>query len=296
MIRFVSRQQPPHAADIPQKSPTPMKLLPGFAVLAHLLVLIAPVQGVKGQSLPGSLGFSIDGSFINGQAESSNSILITDNDLSNGYTAGFDLTDAPSSLNPSGTAGSAAFQWGVAATSGYKHASALWFQPLDVTNAAPEQAFEIGYLYYRNGTIKTNTGASAVSLAMSIAFSQPLGIDPLEVTFGHNLINTVNTSDQVASADIVSLADQARVLEFFDTYGNPYYLELTFQVDQTTIDGTLSTASEFRVFEGSQGRATLLGRFTTNPIGPQGDVLLIPEPSSVLLGFAGLALMLRRRR
>lgn len=274
-----------------------MKLLPGFAVLAHLLALIAPTPGVNGQSLPGSLGFSIDGSFLNGRMESSNSILITDNDLTNGHASGFDLTDAPAALNPSGEAGSAAFQWGVAASSGYRHPSALWFQPLDVQNTAPEQSFEIGYLYYRNGTIRTNTGATSVDLSMRIAFSQPLGIDPLEVTFGHNLINTLNNAnDPVASADIVSLADQAKVLEFFDLYGNPYYFELSFQVDQTTIDGTLSTPKEFRVFEGSQGRATLLGRFTTNPIGPQGDVLFIPEPSSVLLGFFGFALLLRRKR
>ena len=76
-------------------------------------------------------------------------------------------------------------------------------------------------------------------------------------------------------------------MNFTDAAGNTYYLELSFRVDQDTLDGTLSTPDQFKVFEGGQGRAELLGRFTTQ---------LIPEPSSALLSLFGLVAALRRKR
>lgn len=273
-----------------------MKLLPGFSfMLAIVCSALTPNEGAA-QQLPGALGFSIEGKFVNGVAQSDSSILITDNNLTDGYSAGFDLTDAPTSLNPTGPTGSAAFQWGaISTTSSYPHTSSLWFQPLTIGVIAPEQSFEIGHLFYRNGTIKTTTGATAVDIAMTLSFSQPLGIDPISVVFGTNLINSPNSSDPIASADVVSLRDRVAPLEFTDAFGNTYYMELTFQVDQTTIDGTLSTADEFRVFEGGQGGATLLGRFTTTPVGFSGQ-LVVPEPSSAMITALGVLVLFRRRR
>ena len=269
-----------------------MKSLSGFASFLSMLVVAALTPVAIAQNLPGSLGFTIEGSFINGTAESSNSILITDNDLTNGYAAGFDLKDAPTGLNPNGPQGSAAFQWGEASwNSSYAHSSALWFQPLAIGNVAPEQSFDLGYLFYRNGTIKSNTGASWVDLALTLSFSQPLGQDPISVVFGSELVNTVNGPDPVASADIVSLRNLAAPIDFTDASGNQYFLELTFKVDQDTMDGTLSTQDQFRVFEGSEGSATLVGRFTTSPI-----TQAIPEPSAAAIGALGMLFLLRRRR
>jgi hypothetical protein len=57
------------------------------------------------------------------------------------------------------------------------------------------------------------------------------------------------------------------------------------------MDGTLSTQDQFRVFEGGQGRADLLGRFTTTP-----GVTAVPEPSAALLGLLGSLLFFRRKR
>ena len=273
-----------------------MKLSPGFTLMT-LLGLIAAAPLAEAQTMPGSLQFVVDGSFANGTVESSNSVLLTDNDLTNGYRSGFDLTDAPAGLATSGPSGAAAFQWGTpSSSSAYPHASALWFQPLTLGTLLPEQSFEIAYLHYRNGTIVSNTGATGVNLAMNLAFSQPSGIDPINVTFGLGLINTTNSSNQVSSADVVSLGNRVSSLDFFDSAGNRYFMELSFSVDQDTIDGTLSTEDQFRVFEGMQGRGTLLGRFTTNPVGPLGDTLMVPEPSAALLGGIGALFLLRRRR
>ena len=268
-----------------------VKLLPGFSA-SIILAATALSPETSAQVLPGSLGFSIDGSFINATAESANSILIADNDLTNGYRDGFDTTDAPTALNSNGPAGSAAFQWGDPTGNSYPHASALWFMPLTSDAITPEETFELGHLFYRNGTIKSKSGASWVDLALTVSFSQPLGLDPISVTFGSQLINTSNGYDPVASADIVSLRDHAAPLDFSDTSGNRYYLELGFQVDQNTIDGTLSTQDQFHVFEGSQGRAVLLGRFTTSPAGG----LAIPEPATALINALSMLLFLRRKR
>lgn len=274
-----------------------MKLLPGFIASLAMLCTTLLSQKAAAQNLPGSLGFSIDGSFINGTAESSSSILITDNDLTNGYSSGFDLKDAPTQLSSTGPNGAAAFQWGTASsTSDYAHPSALWFQPLAVSNAVAETSFDLGYLNYRNGTIKGNSGASWIDIALTLSFSQPLGLDPISVVFGNELVNTTNTSNQVESADIVWLKNLAAPLNFKDSSGNQYYLELTFKVDQDTIDGTLSTPEQFHVYEGTQGRATLLGRFTVDPVGSLGTNGVVPEPSAALLGGIGLLILLRRRR
>jgi hypothetical protein len=273
-----------------------MKLSPGFVPSLALLITTLLVPAALAQTLPGSLGFSIQGSFVNGAPQTDTSILITDNDLSNGYEAGFDLTDAPAGLDPAGPAGSAAFQWGTAAGwTAYPHTSSLWLMPLSPINIQPELSFEIGSLFYRNGTIKSDTGASSVDIGMALTFSEPLGIDPISVVFGTDLVNSLNSDDPVASADTVALRNRVAPLEFTDAYGNQYYMELSFRIDQSTIDGTLSSADQFKVFEGQQGSATLLARFTTTPVGFTGQ-LAVPEPSSAMIGALGMLVLFRRKR
>jgi len=119
-----------------------------------------------------------------------------------------------------------------------------------------------------------------------------MGLPQIKVGFTADLINTLNGDDPVASADVVSLRNMSDALHFTDESGNKYYLELSFQVDQDTIDGTLTSAKEFRVFEGGWHclPASLLGRFTTSPINP------VPEPATALLSLAGMVLLLRRKR
>ncbi len=255
--------------------------------------LAAAAINASAQNMPGSLSFSVGGSFSNGVAESSNSVLLTDNNLSNGYASGFDLTDAPSSLNPTGPTGSAAFQWGTpSSSSSYPHASALWFEGGSLSNVAANETFNFGSLYYRNGTIKMNTGASSVDLAINLTFNSPSGIAPVALLFSSDLVNSPNVSDPVASADTVSLTDWYAPLDFYDGSGRRYYFELSFAVDSNTLDGTLSTQDQFRVFEGMTGRADLQGKFTTSPRG----MVPVPEPSSAMLALLGALALLRRRR
>jgi hypothetical protein len=250
--------------------------------------ILAIFDAASAQNLPGSLSFTVSGSFENGVGQGTDSILIADNNLTNGYSSGMDLKDAPTTLDPNGPAGAAAFQWGLASgTSAYPHTSALWFEPIDAVNVSANQSFSIGNLYYRNGTIVSGTGASSVNLALNLNFTTPSGLPVTMVSFTQDLINSPNTGDQIANADTVSLRNSGAPLNFNDAAGNTYYLELTFRVDQNTLDGTLSTQDQFKVFEGGQGRAELLGRFTTTPI---------PEPSSAILSVISLLATLRRKR
>jgi hypothetical protein len=78
------------------------------------------------------------------------------------------------------------------------------------------------------------------------------------------------------------------VSRFSEAQGTQSVLEVGFRVDATTLNNTLSTPTEFRVLEGGNGRADLVGRFTTVPI---------PEPSSAMLvGLAAMGLLRRSRR
>ncbi|OYV04015.1 MAG: hypothetical protein CFE26_19130, partial [Verrucomicrobiales bacterium VVV1] len=133
-----------------------------------------------------------------------------------------------------------------------------------------------------------------VDLSVNLGFSDS-SISPLTVNYTMQLENSLNIDgDPVASADIVRLGNVSAPIEFTDATGNRYYLELTFRPEQTTLDGTLSTQNEFRVFEGAQGSAELVGRFTTTPVSAGGPT--VPEPSSLLLGALGSMLLFRRRR
>lgn len=267
---------------------------PFVRVLACVaLVVTWLTNSSNAQQLPGSVQMTMSGAFINGEAESNHSVLFYDNDLTDGYGSGFDLHDAPELLATGGPAGSAAFQWGeIPNRSDYSHTSALWFAPLAIGPIGAEESFAIGNLFYRNGTIVQNTGASSVDLALTMSFAAPDGIDPMALTFHSSLINTTNNSNPYSSADIVTLDNSYAPLGFTDASGNAYFFELSFQVDSDTMDGTLSTVDQFHVFEGGQGGAVLLGRITTNPFGLTG----VPEPSSLVLALGGALLGLRRRR
>ncbi|MFD0892543.1 choice-of-anchor K domain-containing protein [Luteolibacter ambystomatis] len=260
----------------------------------RLFVAVSAFFAVLGcgyaQNILGNLSFSVEGGFSNAVSESKNSILVTDNNLSDGYASGFDLKDAPSGMTSSGPAGSAGFQWGKAsANSSYAHSSALWFAPTDVGSVSPEQVFKIADLYYRNGTIVTNTGATAVDLSLKLTFANGSGLSPVTSVFNMVLENTLNSNDPAASADIVRLGNTSSPLTFKDASGNTYYLNLSFRPDANTLGNTLSTADEFRVYEGTQGKAELWGQFSTSPAPSP-----VPEPSAALLGGLASLLLLRR--
>lgn len=244
-----------------------------------------------------SLSAHVSGSFANVISDSSSTEYRIDNDLTNGHPNQFDLYDRPAFLTGNkgvGPAGSAAFEWGEDSNDAdYSHTSALWFRPNQVINASAETPFILGYLYYRNGTIENGTGADGVTLNIALNITSPLAVTS-NTNYDLQLINTSNSGNADASADIVKLGNVAAQLDFTDDLGNGYFLEMTFQVDLDNTDGTLSSLNQFRVHEGGQGVAVLIGRFTTTPITPPDNP--VPETETAALLLLSLMALQRRRR
>lgn len=202
--------------------------------------------------LPDVLSFNLLGSFANPVAEGSQPQFVTDNNLFNGYTGAFDLTDAPPSLTPSGPVGSAAFQWGKASpSSAYPHPSALWFEPLPVIDAAPEVAFTAGFLYYRNGILQAGSGVTGVDLLLGSPDS-PGTIAPFSLSILDFLPASGSFGTTTAS---VSLDNLFAPIPFVDCAGNPYFVELAFADDLDFGDGSFTSGNTLRVAEGVVGTA-----------------------------------------
>jgi len=166
-----------------------------------------------------TLDFTLEGNFSNAVNEGAKSVSRIDNDLTNGYVAGMDTYLAPSLVNPEGAA---AFEWGTRASfAKFPHTSGLLFDPEVTVAAVPDQEFVFGSLWYRNGTILDKTGVQAVDLTLDFEFVPALGITPTpqSVTYGLTLVNTLNTKDAIASADIVRLNNTLAPLNFTDAQG-----------------------------------------------------------------------------
>ena len=133
--------------------------------------------------------------------------------------------------------------------------------------------FDIGELTYYNGAIAGGTQADSVDLALSIDFTAPTGINQ---TFSYmlNLINTPNTGDPVASADIIEFGSLT-ASQIFNVGSSFYTLEV--EVGETTASG-FSTQDTFSVLENESATATIRGRLT----------FAVPAPATFLLMLTGL--------
>jgi len=251
---------------------TPLTATFGVGSFAHN-------QAIDSGSL---LNGSVSSSFSNPISEppgDSSFVYSIDNNLPNGV---------PALLNPipfTAVAGAPAFSWGVVAGRS-DDTSALWSRSGGFSNVTLAAPFELGRLYYRNGTINSGTGASQVDLSLLLIFSSPLLTNPTQTICSNRMmINTLDTSDSIASAEILMLGSPASLLTFTDHDDRNCLLELSFQDDQNATDGSLSDFDKFRAFEGEIGQAVMIGGVTLAPI---------PEPSGALLIVAaGMALLHR---
>ena len=260
-----------------------MNVIPRVVVVAGCLLSAS----LNAQTLPftNPTSITVQGAFKNASGESASSALIIDNQLDDGYAAGSDLYFAPDTLLPTASLGNAFFQWGTA-SSPEDHSSALWFQRLYSSNVGPETVFNLGYLYFRNGTIDSGSGVSDFDLEFALArpsISLPYNLNPIYTTYGASILDTPDTGTTAANADAVVLQDRFFKTNYVDAEGNPYYIKIAFA--NATGDGSLATPGVFSVTEGNAGRATVTGVFTT-----------VPEPSAAVLGALGSAFLLRRRR
>ncbi|NEP13183.1 MAG: PEP-CTERM sorting domain-containing protein [Symploca sp. SIO2C1] len=147
-----------------------------------------------------------------------------------GTSAASFVNSSPSTAVVSGV-GTSSFAWG----SGQP--SQLSFTPKPF-NPKPNEVFSLGTLDYFNGTILSGTEASSVDLLLDFTFDNAMENNQ-QISAGLSLINTVNTSDPVASADSVSFTS-----------------------------GGFTSA--FNVLEGQSASAELFAKFISGTVTPSG--------------------------
>ena len=160
------------------------------------------------------------------------------------------------------------------------------------TFAGPfETPFTVGTLSYFNGTTFQGTEPSAVDLAVTIAFTAPVGLGAVLSTFTLSLNSTPNFGTPDQNADFVFFPSSFSTT-VFDIGGTSYTVKL-LGFDNVVGDGFLaSDGNELHVREGSRATAGLLAVVTS-------QVPAVPEPSTwamMFLGFASVGFMAHRRK
>ena len=188
----------------------------------------------------------------------------------------------PGGLVVSGV-GTPNFAWGVGY---YSPPSSLSFAGSNF-NTQTEQVFSFGTLSYYNG-VTLGGEADGVGLSVTTSFTTPSGIIG-SFLYNLGLINTTNTGDPNASADIIQFQNTFPS-STFTSGGINYTLE--FLGFGNITPGGYSTVNQFHVLEGATASAELLGRVTSN-IPP------VPEPETyamLLLGVGLIGSQLYRRK
>jgi len=133
------------------------------------------------------------------------------------------------------------------------------FTPEAFDTITPNVWFKFGELDLLNGTTFYDSEASGVTLSVNLTLTQPALEFTTHIDLG--LISTENTSDRLASADIVELKNPTTDVRVMID-GVEYRLELSW----ATLDpgAGVVQGKKFLVFEGATAKAELRARFTSN--------------------------------
>lgn len=135
----------------------------------------------------------------------------------------------------------------------------LTFTPEDFDTIVPNTWFTFGDLMMLNGTTFYNSEATGVTLSVNLSLTQPAIDFTTHIDLGFT--STENTSDRLASADVVELKSPTTDVHV-TIDGVEYRLELSW----VTLDpgAGVVQGSKFLIFEGATARAELRARFTSN--------------------------------
>ncbi|MBL9132511.1 MAG: choice-of-anchor K domain-containing protein [Verrucomicrobiaceae bacterium] len=135
----------------------------------------------------------------------------------------------------------------------------LTFTREQFDTVTPNTWFKFGELVMLNGTTFYDSEATGVTLSVNLNMTEPSVSMVTHVDF--NLISTENTSDRLASADIVELKNPTTDAKIIID-GVEYTLELAW----ATLDpgAGVVQGSQFLIFEGASARAELRARFKSN--------------------------------
>lgn len=133
------------------------------------------------------------------------------------------------------------------------------FTPEAFDTITPNVWFKFGELDLLNGTTFYDSEASEVTLSVNLTLTQPTLDLTTHIDLG--LTSTENTSDRLASADVVALKNPTTDVRI-TIDGVEYRLELAW----ATLDpgAGVVQGDKFLVFEGATAKAELRARFTSN--------------------------------
>ncbi|VAW68080.1 hypothetical protein MNBD_GAMMA10-1985 [hydrothermal vent metagenome] len=203
------------------------------------------------------------------------------------HSALFQGTSSGNFVNPTGPlgfistgAGTNQFTWGTGVTGSPPSSLGYAGRKFDIDE---NSAFIFGTISYFNGEIEGSSGATSVDLNAGLDFASPFAKKE-SFTFNLGLINTPNTADPNASADIVNF-DNKVPSNFFSFNGTDFTLE--FLGFGTLTGAGFTLEDSFRVLEGESASVDLIGRITSNPV---------PVPAAVWLFGSGLIALITIRR
>lgn len=135
----------------------------------------------------------------------------------------------------------------------------LTFTPDDFDTIVPNTWFNFGELTMLNGTTFYDSEASGVTLSVQLSMTQPALDFTVHIALGFT--STENTSDRLASADMVALESPTTEVNI-TIDGVEYRLELSWE----TLDpgAGVVQGNKFLVFEGATAQARVRARFTSN--------------------------------
>jgi hypothetical protein len=136
----------------------------------------------------------------------------------------------------------------------------LSFSPAAFADIKPNAWFNLGGMTMRNGTTFYDSEASSVTLSVNLSMTSPPLNDVVHIDLG--FISTENTSDPLASADIVELRNPSTDLTFA-VGGVTYRLELSW-VSMDPAAGIVR-GNQFLIIEGATAAARLQARFVSFP-------------------------------
>jgi hypothetical protein len=217
--------------------------------------------------------------------------------------------------NPAGAvwtgAGTSHFEWGNATPGNYE--SLLEFSGETVAPTETGIEFSVGKLEYINTSIDEGTGATTVSLRLTLDFDTAglAGVSQ-DFVFQLNLINNPNVEDPpgqftAGSADFVQIANAVSQEVLTVPGEGDFQLQLRFgavAVGQDVPGGFSPSDNEFHVFEFDGSSAELLGLFVPVSGGSSGGStagggggVTVPDGGATagLLGFGILMLGCARR-
>ncbi len=146
-----------------------------------------------------------------------------------------------------------------------------------------EVNFTVATLVYYNGATQIDTSATGVVGTATLHFTTPPDVNGNEESFDFNfaLTLTPNTSDPVASSDILDIS-AAGAPHVFTSGGIQYTLSILGFRD---VNGVLR--NQFILPENQTATADLIGVITTN---------IVPLPTAGAMGLATMAIFGMRRR